>query len=252
MTDPERGNPATDPAAAPSKPQRILMIEDDPDIAEIVGIHLRDLHYELELATDGPTGLERALDTDYELVILDLMLPGMDGLEVCRRIRAASETLPILMLTAKSEELDKVVGLELGADDYLTKPFSVRELIARIKALLRRSHGRAAAPAAEEAINVCGISIDLPRRSVVVGGKPVDLTPKEFDLLVLFAQHPGRVFGRDDLLSRVWGYDFEGYGHTVNSHINRLRAKIEADPSNPRVITTVWGVGYRMAETPGD
>jgi DNA-binding response OmpR family regulator len=194
-----------------------------------------------------------ALKGDYRLVILDLMLPGLDGLEVCKRIRKERDTLPILMLTARSEEFDKVLGLELGADDYLTKPFSIRELVARIKAIVRRSSrsGAGAAAPTAAAIEIHDLSIHLEKRRVIQEDRTIELTPKEFDLLVLFASHPGRVFTRDELLNQVWGYQFEGYGHTVNSHINRLRSKIERDPSEPELITTVWGVGYRFAEPEG-
>ncbi|MGD8395386.1 MAG: response regulator transcription factor [Candidatus Eiseniibacteriota bacterium] len=235
---------------------RILIIEDDPEIADLVAIHLRDLNFELDRAADGAEGLRRAVEGDYRLVILDLMLPELDGLEVCKRLRREKEGLPILMLTARSEEFDKVLGLELGADDYLTKPFSVRELMARVKALLRRA-SRPVDDGIEEGggseIRIHDLRIELEKRRVSLddgsgGEREIELTPKEFDLLVLFASHPGRVFSRDELLNKVWGYQFEGYGHTVNSHINRLRAKIESEPSEPRLITTVWGVGYRFAE----
>jgi DNA-binding response OmpR family regulator len=232
---------------------RILIIEDDPEIADLVQIHLEDLHYQLDRASDGRTGLERALSGDYALVILDLMLPELDGLEVCKRLRRERDSLPILMLTARSEEFDKVLGLELGADDYLTKPFSIRELLARIKAILRRSNSPEHPPAetAEAEIRIHDLTIHTEKRRVTQAGEQIELTPKEFDLLVLFATHPGRVFNRDELLNKVWGYQFEGYGHTVNSHINRLRAKIEQDPSQPCIITTVWGVGYRLEESGG-
>lgn len=230
--------------------KRILIIEDDPDIANLVGIHLRDLSFEIDLATDGDTGLRMALENPYRLVLLDLMLPGLDGLEICKRIRKQRENLPILMVTARSEEFDKVLGLELGADDYLTKPFSIRELVARVKAILRRTEQRPASPeeSAPSTVTIHGLTIDAEKRRVTHNGDIIELTPKEFELLALFASHPGKVFSRDELLNLVWGYQFEGYGHTVNSHINRLRAKIEQDPSHPSVITTVWGVGYRMAE----
>jgi DNA-binding response OmpR family regulator len=230
--------------------KRVLIIEDDPQIAELVRLHLRDEGLVLEHAADGESGLRMARGGDHALVILDLMLPGMDGMEVCRRIRGERRQLPILMLTAKAEEFDKVLGLELGADDYLTKPFSVRELVARVKAILRRVEelragtGEAPAPAIERG----ALRIDLERRRVSLDGRAVDLTSKEFDLLSLFAAHPGRAYNREQLLNLVWGYSFSGYEHTVNSHINRLRRKIEADPSHPRFIRTVWGFGYRFAD----
>ena len=230
---------------------KVLIIEDDPDIADLVEIHLKDLGYALDRAMDGEVGLEKALTNSYELIILDLMLPKLDGFEVCKRLREKNKSIPILMLTSRSEELDRVLGLELGADDYLTKPFSIRELMARIKAIFRRVNAVKEEIAAESGITelTCGeLSINLEKRRVVLKDHPVDLTPKEFDLLVLFASNPGRVYNREQLLNQVWGYQFMGYEHTVNSHINRLRAKIEPDPSQPRFITTVWGVGYRFAD----
>ena len=231
--------------------RRVLMVEDDRDIARLVELHLRDLHCTVDLATDGEEGLRIAGDDGYDLVILDVMLPGLDGLEVCRRIRAGQERhVPILMLTAKSTELDRVVGLEVGADDYLTKPFSILELVARVKALFRRVEALSAVEPGRSTsvIRRRGLHIDRDRRTVAVEGREVRLTAREFDLLAHFASHPGRVFTRGQLLDQVWGYGHEGYEHTVNSHINRLRAKIERDPSDPRYIVTVWGVGYRFPE----
>ena len=229
--------------------RKVLIVEDDRDIAGLVRLHLEELGCEVELREDGRSGLERATGSGFDLVILDLMLPGLDGLEVCRRLRADSNYTPILMLTSKTTELDRVLGLELGADDYLTKPFSVLELVARVKALFRRMEALRSGDAASapERIEIDGLSIDEARRSVTVDGSPAHLTAKEFDLLTWFARHPGRVFSRAQLLDHVWGYGHDGYEHTVNSHINRLRAKIEADPSSPRRIVTVWGVGYRFA-----
>ena len=200
---------------------------------------------------DGRTGLQKALENRYALVILDLMLPKMDGLAVCARIREKNPAMPILMLTAKSEEIDRVLGLELGADEYVTKPFSVRELVARIKALLRRVQAdkdAAVGNAEKGRIEIGALVLDFEMRKVTREGATIDLTVKEFDLLALFARTPGRTYSRTDLLNLVWGYQFEGYEHTVNSHINRLRAKIEADPGHPRYLRTVWGVGYRFAE----
>jgi DNA-binding response OmpR family regulator len=232
-------------------PQRALIIEDDQDIAEVVAINLRDLGLETERAADGMAGLQKALERPYALIVLDLMLPRMDGLSVCKRIREKNPATPILMLTAKAEESDRVHGLEIGADDYVTKPFSVRELVARVKALLRRAQaGRdATAPSAgEEVVEVGEIAIDFARRKVTRAGTPLSLTVKEFELLALLARNPGRTYSRADLLNLVWGHQFEGYEHTVNSHINRLRAKIENDPGHPRFLRTVWGVGYRLSE----
>ncbi len=230
-------------------PRRILVIEDHRDIANLLQMHLRDLDCEVVLAGDGPGGLKLAEQQAFDLVILDIMLPGMDGLEVCRRLRARPDYLPILMVTAKSAELDRVLGLEVGADDYLTKPFSILELQARVKALFRRAEAMAqsAAPSEYQAIEVGGLYIDPERREVTLEGQGVQLTAKEFDLLLQFARNPGRVYSRAQLLDLVWGYGHEGYEHTVNSHINRLRAKIEKNPTDPAYILTVWGVGYKFA-----
>jgi DNA-binding response OmpR family regulator len=230
---------------------RALIIEDDKDIADVVSLHLKDLGLVAERAVDGRTGLQKALENTYALVILDLMLPKMDGLAVCARIREKNPAMPILMLTAKSEEIDRVLGLEIGADEYVTKPFSIRELVARIKALLRRVQAdkdAAAAVSEKGRIEIGALVLDFEKRKVTLEGATVELTVKEFDLLALFARTPGRTYSRTDLLNLVWGYQFEGYEHTVNSHINRLRAKIESDPGHPRYLRTVWGVGYRFAE----
>jgi DNA-binding response OmpR family regulator len=230
--------------------RRVLVIEDDRDIAQLVKIHVEELHCHVTLAHDGVAGLAQAESGSFHLVILDLMLPGLDGLEITRRLRAKSDYTPLLMLTAKSSELERVLGLEMGADDYLTKPFSVLELSARVKAILRRMDKLAASPhaGANEVLEVGPLRIDAKRRSVHVQGKLVELTAKEFDLLLFFVQNPGRVYNREQLLSQVWGYSHSGYEHTVNSHINRLRAKIEPDPSNPKLMLTVWGVGYKFNE----
>lgn len=231
-------------------PRKILVIEDDRDIARLVELHLHDLGYEVQLAHDGVSGLKQALSKPYNLIILDLMLPGIEGLEVCRNLRAKPNYTPILMLTAKSTELDRVLGLEVGADDYLTKPFSIRELVARVKALLRRMEalGSQLASGEQHTIRAGDLSIDAEKRTVTLRGKSVDLTAKEFDLLLQFAQHPGRAYTRSQLLDLVWGYAHAGYEHTVNSHINRLRAKIERDPAHPQYVLTVWGIGYRFSE----
>jgi len=231
--------------------KRVLIIEDDPDIIDLVEIHLKDLGYELDRAEDGEKGLQKALHGNYKLIILDLMLPKMDGLSVCKRIRSENEYTPILMLTSKSEELDKVLGLELGADDYLTKPFSIRELIARIKAIFRRievDKEKTVDQTELVVLNFTDLTIDFEKRKVTLSDQILDLTTKEFDLLALFARNPGRTYSRNDLLDLVWGYQYSGYDHTVNSHINRLRSKIEKDPSNPKFLKTVWGFGYRFVE----
>lgn len=227
---------------------RILLVEDDKDIAHLVALNLRDDGYDVDVVHDGLDGLNAATETDFDLLILDVMLPGMDGLELCRHLRAKDNYTLVLMLTAKSSELDRVLGLEIGADDYLTKPFSLRELQARVKALLRRKQQlEIAAPQVSETLSIGDLCIDTDKRDVTVAGKKIGLTAKEFDLLLQFAQHPGKVYTRTQLLDLVWGYGYEGYEHTVNSHINRLRAKIEQDPANPSYIETVWGVGYRFA-----
>ncbi len=231
--------------------KHVLVIEDDKDITELLNIHLKDLHCKVTTAYDGKKGYELAQKGKYDLIVLDLMLPSMDGLEVCRRVRADKNNTPILMLTAKSEELDKVLGLEVGADDYLTKPFSVREFIARVKAIFRRTEAiqnETAASGNAATIIFGDVEIDRERRKVQLKGKRLDLTAKEFDLLLLFAMHPGKTYTREQLLELVWGYQFNGYDHTVNSHINRLRSKIEEDMSKPKYILTAWGVGYRFAE----
>jgi len=231
--------------------RQVLVIEDDADIARLVQLQLADLGCAVTLAGDGASGLAEAQARDYDLVILDLMLPGIDGLEICRRLRARPGYVPILMLTARSGELDRVLGLEMGADDYLTKPFSVLELVARVKALFRRVDSLASRSAqAEQVIENGGLRIDVERRQVALDGRPVELTATEFDLLLHFARHPGRVFSRSQLLDQVWGYSHSGYEHTVNTHINRLRAKIEANPNRPEYVQTVWGVGYRFRDAP--
>lgn len=229
--------------------ETILVIEDDRDIAGLIEIHLRDLGYDVDLVHDGQAGLTRALEEDPALVILDLMLPRLDGLEVCRRIRAEKRALPVLMLTAKSEEVDKVLGLEMGADDYITKPFSIRELIARVKATFRRIEvDQESAEPPMQTIHFGDLIIEPEKRKVSLDGAPVELTAKEFDLLLLFARNPGRTYNRQELLDKVWGYQYAGYSHTVNTHINRLRGKIEREPSEPHYVRTVWGVGYRFAD----
>jgi len=229
---------------------KVLVIEDEQDIAKLVQLHLQDLPCEVRLAFDGVVGLAEAETKPFDLIILDLKLPGLDGLEVCRRLRARGRYTPILMLTSKSSELDRVLGLEMGADDYLTKPFSVMELTARVKALFRRVEMLAKSDVQAEAklLRLRDLTIDIERHTVAVRGDTVELTAREFDLLVHFARHPGRVYSREQLLDQVWGYQHSGYDHTVNSHINRLRAKIERDPQNPEYIHTVWGVGYKFAE----
>lgn len=228
--------------------RQVLIIEDDKDIAELVSIHLQDLVCQIKHCSNGKDGLSTATGETFQLIILDIMLPGMDGLEICKELRAREIFTPILMLTAKSEEIDKVLGLEMGADDYLTKPFSVREFVARVKAIFRRQsiHERSSDQPTETVIRIGNLLIELDKRKVMLNGNRIELTPKEFDLLVLLASHPGKSYSREDLLNIVWGYEFSGYEHTVNSHINRLRTKIESDFSRPQYILTTWGVGYRF------
>lgn len=232
---------------------RVLLLEDDVKIVELLIIHLTDLGCEVTAIANGQEGLEAAGGQLFDLVILDIMLPGMNGMDVCRRIRQHDRHTPILILSAKSEEIDKVVGLETGADDYLTKPFSVREFIARVKVIFRRKEDAATAGEkpnlpASAVIRFAGLEIDTDKRKVMLDDIRIDLSPKEFDLITLLASNPGKSYSRKRLLNLVWGYDFEGYEHTVNSHINRLRGKIEKDISNPRYILTTWGVGYRFNE----
>lgn len=221
-------------------------------MAELLSLHLKDMNCDADWAPDGLVGSKLAEANPYDLIILDIMLPGLDGLEICRRLRSQRTYVPILMVTAKSTEIDKVLGLEIGADDYLSKPFSIRELLARVRAIFRRTEAlrAAGADAPTERLNVGDIEIDPDRRTVSVAGKSIELTAKEFDLLTEFARNPGLVYSRSKLLDRVWGYGHLGYEHTVNSHINRLRAKIERDPRNPEYIVTVWGVGYKLALEP--
>lgn len=227
--------------------KRILIIEDDPEIIKLLELHLSDVSYETTMAMDGIEGLKLALENDYDLILLDLTLPGLDGVEICRKLRATKNT-PVIMLTAKSEEIDRVLGLEIGADDYMTKPFSIRELLARIKAVLRRTNEPSKKQEDTSIIFAEGLSIDIDKRKVVLDDYKIELSPKEFELLVLMASNPGRNYTRTELLNIIWGYNFEGYEHTVNSHINRLRAKIESDMANPNYILTTWGVGYKFNE----
>jgi DNA-binding response OmpR family regulator len=229
--------------------KKVLIVEDDPEIINLLTIHLEDLSCEVSTAQDGRLGLSKALEEKPDLVILDVTLPEMDGIEVCRQIRSRS-VVPVIMLTAKSEEIDRVLGLEIGADDYITKPFSVRELLARVKAVFRRTEMSEGKKEETQGalLDFDDLSIDVEKRKVLVRGKKVELSPKEFELLVLMASHPGKNYSRADLLRLIWGYDFNGYEHTVNSHINRLRAKIEADMNAPQYILTTWGVGYKFNE----
>jgi two-component system OmpR family response regulator len=274
---------APTPSSAPlNGSERILVVEDDPDIASLIRLNLQSRFAEVVVASHGLEGFDLAVNQNWSLMVLDLQLPGKDGLEICRDLRGRGIPLPVLMLTSRSSEMDRVLGLEMGADDYLLKPFSVIELIARIKAILRRSsfdthpapnhsdshsnepqgladtippanwHSSAHqmpqfAEKPEELVNHRHhLLMDLKRNTASKSGRRLELTAKEFDLLSYFMQNPEDAFSRAHLLDRIWGKGQQGYEHTVNSHINRLRAKIEDDPSNPRIIVTVWGVGYRL------
>lgn len=231
--------------------KNVLIIEDDPEIIHLLEIHLKDLGCDVVAANQGDTGLLKAIELAPDLIILDIMLPEMDGIEVCQKIRANNIKSPIIMLTARSEEIDKVLGLEVGADDYLTKPFSVREFIARVKAIFRRQKmtiQKSNIESAKKVMQFKNLSIDVEMRKVLLEGSKVELSPKEFELLVLLSTNPGKSYDRTKLLNLIWGYDFKGYEHTVNSHINRLRSKIEPDMSNPQFILTTWGVGYKFNE----
>jgi len=232
----------------------ILLAEDQTDIRDLIAMNLRSAGYEVTAVGDGLAALATQEEQQSDLLILDLMMPGMDGLEVCKALRARQRNMPILMLTAKSTELDRVLGLELGADDYLTKPFSLAELLARVKALLRRAEllRQAQQSSAGQAAMLRNgeLAIQPGKRMVQLRGQPIDFTALEFDLLLYFAQHPGHVFSRAQLLDRVWGYTHDGYEHTVTTHINRLRAKLEADPMRPQFILTVRGAGYKMRDAP--
>lgn len=217
-------------------------------IADLLRMHLQDEGYQVTHCADGNQGLAQLRTGGWDALILDLMLPGVDGLEICRQARAMATYTPIIITSARSSEVHRILGLELGADDYLVKPFSVLELVARVKALLRRADAMGRNQRNEAgALELNGVRLDPLTRQAHVEGRPLDLTPREFDLLYFFVKHPGKVFSRLDLLNQVWGYQHDGYEHTVNTHINRLRAKIEADPADPSRILTVWGKGYRFA-----
>ncbi|HTR30761.1 MAG TPA: response regulator transcription factor [Puia sp.] len=257
--------------------KRILLVEDDPQISNLVGLHLHEPFYAVTACDRAATALSRLAETTFDLVILDIMLPDLSGVEICRRIRERDKRTPILMLSSLAEETDKVMALELGADDYLTKPFGVFELMARVKALMRRNEGTEAPPAglAGSAVSASSagsagsvvsagsggsaaldggviargeLVIDREKKKVTVRGQRLELTPKEFDLLVLMAGHPGKTYTRHELLEQIWGFAFEEYEHTVTSHINRLRIKLEKNLNKPEYILTTWGTGYRFTE----
>lgn len=228
--------------------QRVLVIEDDLDIAQLIKLHLEDLPAQVKIAADGATGLEEALSGMYDLIVLDLRLPRMNGLDVCRRLRMQGVWVPVLIVTARTSDSERVVGLELGADDYLGKPFNIVELVARARALVRRASIRAAHAAPRKTLRLINLRIDPVSRRVHVDDREIALTPKEFDLLYILAKDRGRVFTKAELLETLWRLPYEGYEHSVTCHINRLRTKIESDPRDPRYILTVWGVGYKSAD----
>jgi DNA-binding response OmpR family regulator len=223
---------------------RILVVDDDPTVSEVVARYLARDGYAVEVVADGREALDRALSAPPDLVVLDLMLPGIDGLEVCRRLRAMAP-VPIVILTARGQESDRIIGLDLGADDYVAKPFSTKELVARVRAVLRRAQGPlAAAPVAARVLVDDDLEVDIAARQARLRGAVVSLTAREFELLAFLARHPQRAFRREELLEEVWGYRY-GDTSTVTVHVRRLREKIEADPAQPERIATVWGVGYR-------
>lgn len=232
--------------------KQVLLIEDEPDISGLIQLHLGDIGVEITCIANGQDAWTHLQEERYDLLILDIMLPGMNGLDICKYYRGGNYPYtPILMLTSRAAEIDRVLGLELGADDYLTKPFSMMEMVARVKALLRRVDALSNNnDQASQQIRFDGLSIDAGAREVICEGNRLELTAREFELLYYFARHPGQVFSRSQLLDQVWGYGHEGYEHTVNSHINRLRSKLENNPRKPSYIRTVWGVGYQfIAET---
>ncbi|MFE4697949.1 response regulator transcription factor [Streptomyces sp. NPDC056738] len=247
---PESPGPAPTPSTAtvPARPEdapstRVLVVDDDPTVAEVVSGYLERAGYRVDRAADGIAALARAAAHRPDLVVLDLMLPGMDGLEVCRRLRAQGP-VPVIMLTARGDEDDRILGLEVGADDYVTKPFSPRELVLRVESVLRRTRPVAAA----RPLHAAGLAVDPSARRATKNGTELALTLREFDLLAFFLRHPGRAYAREDLMREVWGWDF-GDLSTVTVHVRRLRGKVEDDPARPRLIQTVWGVGYRFDET---
>ena len=230
---------------------RLLIVEDDDDLRETVARRFRDDGYDVATASTGPDALEAVAAQIPDLVLLDVMLPGLDGIEVCRRLRAEHPLLYIMMVTARASEIDRVIGLEVGADDYVTKPFSLQEVVARVRSALRRvrtvRERIAAAPdEGEQPLEAGRLRIDPARREVTLDGEEIHLTVREFDLLLFLAQHPDRPFTRSQLLEKIWDIRYEGYDRTIDSHVQRLRAKIEADPGNPEFVRTVWGVGYKF------
>ena len=229
----------------------ILVVEDEQDIADLIKVNLEEISLNVTHSLTGESALELTSKNQYDLILLDVMLPGISGLDVCRKLRDEKPEQAILMLTSRDSEIDRVLGLELGADDYMTKPFSIRELQARVRSLLRRAHllsNLQRAPEPEQCLRVGELQIDHLSHQTILAGKELDLTSTEYDLLLYLASHPEQVFSRSQLLSSVWGYHHSGYEHTVNSHINRLRNKVEKDATNPQIVQTVWGVGYKFCK----
>jgi len=229
----------------------ILVVEDEQDIADLIKVNLEELSLNVEHSITGERALELLSVNNYDVVVLDVMLPGISGLDVCRQLREQKPEQAIIILTSRDSEIDRVLGLELGADDYMTKPFSVRELQARVRSLLRRAHLLSDAQRTQEpeqCLTIGALQIDHLSHRTVLNGKELDLTSTEYDLLLYLASHPEQVFSRSQLLSSVWGYHHSGYEHTVNSHINRLRSKVEKDATNPEIVQTVWGVGYKFCK----
>ena len=227
--------------------KRIVIIEDESNIAELLALHLMDIGCQSTHFVDGEEGFKYVLANKPDLLVLDINLPGKNGLEICKEIRENGMNVPIIMLTARTEEQDKIIGLELGADDYITKPFSIKEFLARVKAVCRRWDAeKSETEEIHQVIRSKEMMIDREKRIVTLNNERLELTPKEFDLLYLLASNKGVTYDRKKLLNLVWGYDFDGYEHTVNTHINRLRAKVELDPNDPKYVLTTWGVGYRF------
>lgn len=229
---------------------QVLVVEDDPHIADLIKLHLGEAGFTTTIVSDGSRALGTFTQIKFSIVILDLMLPGLNGNEVIKQLRAVDKDIPILITTVKSDLMHKIVGFELGADDYLAKPFNILELVARVKALLRRTTAEHSLTSnqVDKCIEIGAVRIDPLRHKVFVGGKEVKLSPTLFQLLHFLIQRPGRAFTRGELLTHVWNYEHEGYEHTVDTHVNRLRGKIEPDAAKPRYVLTVWGVGYRFAE----
>jgi len=247
-TSSHREDPGAPDTASTLARRHVLLVEDDMEIAKLIRLHLVDGGADVVHTADGAGGLALAMSGSWDLVLLDLGLPGCDGLDVCRQVRAFRPAMPIIVVTARTTEEERVRGLEAGADDYVVKPFGVRELLARIDALLRRMSLLDPDPGGDAGRIVVGdIELDPSAHLAIVAGRTVALTAREFALLLHFVRHPGRVFRRTELLDAVWGYSHAGYLHTVNTHINRLRGKIEPDTARPCYIETVWGVGYRLA-----